>query len=56
MDMTQFFTLIGMLAGGFGWIIFWLRSIDGHLNDLDKRVTIIETVLAMMGMPMKERK
>lgn len=56
MDTMQFFTLIGMLAGGFGWIIFWLKSIDKHLNDLDKRVTVIETVLAMMGMPTKDRK
>jgi len=56
MEMYQFFTLIGMLLGGFGWMILWLRSIDKHLNELDKRVTIMETVLAMMGMPIREKK
>lgn len=56
METYQFFTLIGMLAGGFAWMIFWLKSIDKHLNELDKRVTIIETVLAMMGMPVREKR
>ena len=53
MDNFQFLTLVGMLAGGFAWMIMWLRSIDHRLNDLDTRVTVIETILSMMGAPIK---
>lgn len=63
MEPYQFFSLIGMfvalismIGAGFAWVIFWLRSIDRHLNDLDKRLTIVETILAMMGMPIREKK
>jgi len=56
----QFLTLVAMLVGGFGWIISWLRSIDRRLNDLETRVTVIETrlgfverLLEMMGLPIK---
>jgi hypothetical protein len=40
--------LIPMLAG-FGWII-------SRLGEIDRRLTIVETILAMMGMPIKEKK
>lgn len=53
MEHYQFITLIIMLAGGFAWMIAWLRSIDHRLNDLETRVTVIETILAMMGAPVK---
>lgn len=56
MEDYQFWTLAGMLGTGFAWMILWLRSIDKHVNDIDKRVTIIETILAMMGMPIKTSK
>jgi hypothetical protein len=56
METYQFFTLIGMLAAGFAWVIYWLKSIDKHVNDLDKRITVIETILSMMGMPIREKK
>ena len=49
----QFWCLVGLIAGGFAWMITWLRSIDHHLNDLETRVTVIETILAMMGAPLK---
>jgi hypothetical protein len=53
MENYQFFTLIAMLAAGFSWMIMWLRSIDHRLNDLETRVTVIETILAMMGAPIR---
>lgn len=53
MENYQFFTLIAMIAGGFAWMVAWLRSIDHRLNDLETRVTVIETILAMMGAPIK---
>ena len=49
----QFWTLVAMIAGGFAWMVTWLRSIDHRLNDLENRVTVIETILAMMGAPIK---
>lgn len=53
MDWTQTLTIIGsilipMLAG-FGWII-------SRLSEIDRRLTVVETILAMMGMPIKEKK
>ncbi len=49
----QFLTLIAMLAGGFACMFTWLRSIDDRLNGLEKGVIAIETILAMMGAPIK---
>jgi len=67
MENYQFITLIGLLAGGFAWMITWLRSIDGRLNSLENRVTALEVkitvletrmgflerILEMMGLPFK---
>lgn len=53
MDNMQFWTLVALISGGFAWMITWLRSIDHRLNDLETRVTVIETILAMMGAPIK---
>ncbi|HEX4839562.1 MAG TPA: hypothetical protein VFU89_03870 [Rhabdochlamydiaceae bacterium] len=59
METYQFWTLIGLIAAGFAWMISWLKSIDRSMNDIDKRVTVIETILSMMGasikLPHKER-
>jgi hypothetical protein len=49
MENYQFWTLAGMLSAGFGWVIH-------KLTGLETRVTVIETVLAMMGMPIKPGK
>jgi len=49
----QFWTLVGLITGGFAWIITWLKSIDQSMNDIDKRVILIETILSMMGAPIK---
>lgn len=53
MENYQFWTLIALLSGGFAWMVTWLRSIDHRLEDLETRVTVIETILAMMGAPIK---
>jgi hypothetical protein len=60
MQDYQFFSLVGMIAGGFWWMISWLRSIDTRLNGLENRVSVLETrmgfierLLEMMGMPTK---
>ena len=49
MDNYQFFTILGTLAAGFGWLIH-------QISDLKIRVTVIETILAMMGAPVKPGK
>lgn len=53
MDNYQFWSLFGLIAAGFAWMVTWLRSIDHRLNDLETRVTVIETILSMMGAPIK---
>ena len=61
MENYQFLTLVGMLAGGFAWMIAWLRSIDHRLNDLETRVSVlearmgfIERLLEMFGAPINK--
>jgi len=43
MEIYQFLILVGMLAGGFGPMLIWLKAIDKSIHELDKRVTILET-------------
>ena len=54
--MYQFFTLVGMLATGFGWVIHQINGLEKRLTSLETRVSIIETILSMMGMPIKQGK
>lgn len=57
MDWLQALTIIMSILiptlGGFACVVSWLRSIDHRLNDLDTRVTVIETIIAMFGAPIK---
>ena len=39
----MFVTLLGLIAGGFAWMLVWLKAIDKSVHELDKRVTILET-------------
>lgn len=55
MDNTQFFTIIGMLAAGFGWMIHQISDLSKRVACIESRVTVIETILAMMGMPVKPK-
>lgn len=48
MENYQFWTLVGLLAGGFAWMVTWLRSIDHRLNDLETRITVIETIFVYL--------
>ena len=52
----QFFTIIGMLGAGFGWVFHQLSDMNKKMGALESRVTVIETILAMMGMPVKNKK
>lgn len=55
MDNYQFFTILGSLAAGFGWMMIRfdrrLEKIDNRLNDIERRLTVVETILSMMGAP-----
>jgi hypothetical protein len=53
MENYQFWVLVSMIVAGFAWMATRLRAVDHKLNDLETRVTIIETILSMMGAPMK---
>lgn len=47
--------LIPMLAG-FGWILHQIKDLDKRVSNVETRMSVIETILAMMGMPIKEKK
>jgi len=47
--------LVPMIAG-FGWILHRFTKIDDRLVNIESRLTVVETVLAMMGMPIKPNK
>ena len=61
MEMYQFLVLVGMIAGGFAWMLTWLHSIYHRLNDMETRLTVVENIslqLALrigyeMGAPIK---
>ncbi len=56
MEAYQFWALMGMMAAGFGWLIHQSRDLDKRMTALEIRLTIVETILSMMGMPIKEKK
>ena len=56
MENYQFWSLIALLVGGFGWVIHQIRDLDKRMGGLETRITVIETILAMMGMPIKEKR
>lgn len=56
MENYQFFTLVGMLATGFGWVIHQISGLEKRLGSLETRVSIMETILSMMGMPIRPGK
>lgn len=47
--LTIIISILVPMMAGFGWII-------SKLSDLDRRMTIVETILTMMGAPIKEKK
>ena len=58
MTNHEFMTLVWMIlggfatmAGGFGWMIMWLKSISKNIHEIDKRLTVVETILQMAGTP-----
>lgn len=55
MENIQFFTIISMLAAGFGWLIHQISEVNKKVISLESRVTVIETILSMMGMPIKTK-
>ena len=42
--------LVPMLAG-FGWIIHQIRGLDRKISNIETRLTIVETILSMCGVP-----
>lgn len=56
MQDYQFWTLVTMMGAGFGWVIHQIRDIDKRLAIVENRITVVETILAMMGAPLKTGK
>jgi len=60
MDNVQMITVIGSILvpmlGGFGWVIHQLSGLERRLGSLETRVTVIETLLSVMGMPIRPSK
>jgi hypothetical protein len=67
MENIQFWSLVGMLAAGFGWMLVRFEKkfdkveakidhLEGKLSGIENRLTVVETILSMMGMPIKEKK
>lgn len=45
-----------MIGAGFGWVIHQIRDLDKRMSGLETRLTVVETILSMMGMPIREKK
>ena len=55
MDNLQFFTILASIFSSLAWMIFRMDRIESRLNDIDKRLTVVETILQMMGYPVKPK-
>lgn len=53
MDWTQTFIILGAFGGGFTYLANRIHKMDERVNEIDRRLIIIETVLSMMGAPIK---
>jgi hypothetical protein len=49
MELYQFWTLVGMLTAGFGWLIHQINGVKDRMAKLETRITVIETILGMIG-------
>jgi len=63
-DTTQFFILLGILAAGFAWLIIRVeimgsrfeskfQEVHKDLGQINSRLTVVETILSMLGAPIK---
>lgn len=53
MELYQFVIMMTTLAAGFGWLIHQMADLNKRMGALETRVAIIETMLMMMGYPVK---
>ena len=51
----QFVVLMVYITGGFRWMLSRMDKISDRLNDIEKRLTVVETILQMMGYPVKPK-
>lgn len=56
MEIYQFWTIVGMMAAGFGWLIHQNNQLKDRLASLENRMSIVETILTMLGYPTKMQK
>jgi len=58
MNTVEVLTIVGsilvpMLAC-FGWVIHQVNQMRDRINSVETRITVMETVLSMMGMPLRK--
>ncbi len=53
MENYQFFTLIAMLAGGFGWLIIQISDLKVRVGALELRLGFVERMIEMIGSPFR---
>lgn len=54
--VTLFGILATLITRGFSYVRSDIQAVDKRLQELESRITVVETVLVMMGMPIKEKK
>jgi hypothetical protein len=54
--ITIIVSILAPMMLGFGWVIHQIKDLDKRITNVETRITVIETILAMMGMPIKEKK
>lgn len=56
MQDYQFWVLTGVIVLGFIFTVRQLNTLNKRMYALETRLSVVETILAMMGMPIKEKK
>ena len=51
--LTIIVSILVPMFCGFGWILNKIGHLEIRMNGVERRLTIIETILAMMGHPIK---
>ena len=49
MEFYQFITIIGMLAGGFGWMLVKFSGIETRMSSIEQRISHLEGVFEERG-------
>lgn len=54
--ITIIISILVPMGGGFAWIMHRINQLENKLGTIETRLTIIETIMAMAGVPLKKLK